>query len=118
MLRGGIPTRNAAFHHMIERLEQVVTRSDEPVLLVGEAGVGKTTLARRIHELKLQRRRIKGRLVHVNCAGLQGPHAMAALFGQRRNVVGLAGTERAGFLSEAEGGVLCLDNIDLLPHAE
>ncbi|MBL7238875.1 RNA repair transcriptional activator RtcR family protein [Komagataeibacter rhaeticus] len=118
LLRGGIPTRNAAFHHLIERLEQVVTRSDEPVLLVGEAGVGKTTLARRIHELKLQRRRIKGRLVHVNCAGLQGPHAMASLFGQRRNVVGLAGTERAGFLSEAEGGVLCLDNIDLLPHAE
>ncbi|WP_183480675.1 RNA repair transcriptional activator RtcR family protein [Komagataeibacter kakiaceti] len=118
MLRGGIPTRNAVFHNVIERLEQVVTRSDEPILLVGEAGVGKTTLARRIHELKLQRRRIKGRLVHVNCAGLQGPHAMAALFGQRRNVVGLAGTERAGFLSGAEGGVLFLDNIDLLPHAE
>lgn len=118
MLRGGIPTRNVVFHQIIERLEQVVTRSDEPVLLVGETGVGKTTLARRIHELKLQRRRVKGRLVHVNCAGLQGPQAMAALFGQRRNVVGLAGTERAGFLSEAEGGVLCLDNIDLLPHAE
>ncbi|MCE2576126.1 RNA repair transcriptional activator RtcR family protein [Komagataeibacter sp. FNDCR2] len=117
MLRGGIQTRNAAFHHMIERLEQVVTRSDEPVVLVGEAGVGKTTLARRIYELKLQRRRVKGRLVHVNCAGLQGPHGMAALFGQRRNVVGLAGTERAGFLSEAEGGVLFLDDIDLLPHA-
>ncbi|GBQ36357.1 transcriptional regulator [Komagataeibacter saccharivorans] len=118
MLRGGIPTRNAAFHNVIERLEQVVTRSDEPILLVGEAGVGKTTLAQRIHELKLQRRRVKGRLVHVNCAGLQGQHAMAALFGQRRNVVGLAGTERAGFLSEAEGGVLFLDDIDLLPHAE
>ncbi|MFW6683106.1 RNA repair transcriptional activator RtcR family protein [Komagataeibacter intermedius] len=118
MLRGGIPTKNAAFHNVIERLEQVVTRSDEPVLLVGEAGIGKTTLARRIHELKRQRHRVKGRLVHVNCAGLQGPYAMAALFGQRRNVAGLAGTERAGFLSEAEGGVLFLDDIDLLPHAE
>ncbi|MFT8655114.1 MAG: RNA repair transcriptional activator RtcR family protein [Acetobacter papayae] len=118
MLRGGIPTRNAAFHGLIERLEQVVTRSDEPVLLVGEAGVGKSTLAQRIYELKLQRRRVKGRLVHVNCSGLQGAHAMAALFGQRRNVVGLAGTERAGFLSEAEGGVLFLDDIDLLPDPE
>ena len=42
---------------------------------------------------------------------------MSALFGQRRNVVGLAGTERTGFLGEVEGGVLFLDNIDLLPHA-
>ncbi|MFT9383122.1 MAG: RNA repair transcriptional activator RtcR family protein [Acetobacter orientalis] len=118
MLRGGIPTRNTAFHGLIERLEQVVTRSDEPVLLVGEAGVGKTTFAQRIYALKLQRRRVKGRLVHVNCSGLKGPHAMAALFGQKRNVVGLAGTERGGFLSEAEGGVLFLDDIDLLPHSE
>ncbi|MDE7548330.1 RNA repair transcriptional activator RtcR family protein [Acetobacter fabarum] len=118
MLRGGIPTRNAAFHNLIERLDQVVTRSDEPVLLVGEAGVGKTTLAHRIYELKLQRRRVKGRLVHVHCSGLQGSHAMAALFGQKRNVTGQAGTERAGFLSEAEGGVLFLDDIDLLPLPE
>lgn len=118
MLRGGIPIRSAAFQNLIERLEQVVTRSDEAILLVGEAGTGKTTLGQRIYELKLQRRRIKGRLVHVNCSGLQGPHAMAALFGQKRNVTGQAGTERAGFLSEAEGGVLFLDDIDLLPHPE
>lgn len=103
---------------MIEKLEQVVSLSDAPVLITGETGTGKTTLATRLHELKLQRRRLKGRLVSINCAGLQGPHAMAALFGQRRNVTGLAGTERAGFISEANGGMLFLDNIDCLPDAE
>jgi len=117
-LRGNIDTKNRSYRAMIEKLEQVVSLSDAPVLITGETGTGKTTLATRLHELKLQRRRLKGRLVSINCAGLQGPHAMAALFGQRRNVTGLAGTERAGFISEANGGMLFLDNIDCLPDAE
>ncbi|GBR09267.1 sigma 54-interacting transcriptional regulator [Asaia siamensis] len=117
-LRGHIDTKNRPFLKLIERLEQVASLSNDPIMLVGETGTGKTTLAVRLHELKLQRRRLRGRLVTVNCAGLQGPQAMATLFGQRRNVTGLAGTERAGFISEANGGMLFLDNIDCLPHAE
>ncbi|WP_336944783.1 RNA repair transcriptional activator RtcR family protein [Asaia sp. HN010] len=117
-LRGNIDTKNRPFLSLIDKMEQVVSLSDEPILLLGETGTGKTTLAARLHELKLQRRRLKGRLVTVNCAGLQGPHALASLFGQRRNVAGLAGTERAGFISEANGGMLFLDNIDCLPQAE
>ena len=42
----------------LERLDLVATASDAPILLLGEPGTGKSTLAARIHELKLVRRRM------------------------------------------------------------
>ncbi len=114
LLKGGIETRNTAFNQVIDRIEHVTERSDEPILILGEPGVGKSQLAQRIYEMKLQRRRVKGRLVQVNCATLRGDMAFPTLFGQRRSHTGLAGSERAGLLREADGGVLLLDDIDTL----
>ncbi len=114
LLKGGIETRNRAFNSIIDRIEHVTERSDEPVLILGEPGVGKSELAQRIYEMKLQRRRVKGRLVQVNCATLRGEIAFPTLFGQRRSHTGIAGSERAGLLREADGGVLFLDEIDTL----
>ncbi|CUH80728.1 RNA repair transcriptional activator RtcR [Tropicibacter naphthalenivorans] len=113
-LKGGIETRNPAYNALIDRIELVASKSDAPILLLGETGTGKTDLAARIHNLKLDRRRVKGRMVHVNCATLNGPDAMAMLFGQRRSHTGLAGSERSGLLREADGGTLFLDEIDAL----
>ncbi len=117
-LKGGIETRNTRYNALIDRIELVSSNSDEPILLLGETGTGKTELAQRIYNLKLDRRRVKGRLVHVNCATLIGPDAMAALFGQRRSHLGHAGTERGGLLREADGGVLFLDEVDELGWSE
>ncbi len=114
LLRGGIDTRNPAYNALIDRVEQVASLSDAPMLLLGESGTGKTELAQRIYEVKLQRRRVKGRLVHVNCATLRGASALPMLFGQRRSYTGQAGSERGGLLREADGGVLFLDEIDAL----
>ncbi|WP_371170454.1 RNA repair transcriptional activator RtcR [Aliiroseovarius sp. 2305UL8-7] len=113
-LKGGIETRNVEYNQLIDKVELVASNSDEPILLLGETGTGKTELAERIHSLKLDRRRVKGRLVHVNCATLNGPDAMGTLFGQRRSYLGTAGTERSGLLREADGGVLFLDDVDEL----
>lgn len=113
-LRAGIETRNAEYNAVIDRVELVASASDEPILLLGETGTGKTELAERIYELKLDRRRVKGRMVHVNCATLNGPDALASLFGQRRSYLGSAGSERSGMLREADGGVLFLDEVDEL----
>lgn len=114
ILLGGVETTTPKMQEMITRLELVATASSAPILLSGEPGTGKSTLAARIHELKLARRRIKGRFVQVNCATLRGGQALPALFGQRRAATGLPGSERSGFLREADGGVLFLDGIDEL----
>lgn len=116
LLLGGVETRAPAMRAIAERLDLVAGSSDAPILLTGEPGTGKSALAARLHELKLLRRRIKGRLVQVACAAL-GEGALPALLGQRRAATGLAGGERPGFLREADGGVLYLDQIDALPDA-
>ncbi|MEO1493022.1 MAG: RNA repair transcriptional activator RtcR [Pseudomonadota bacterium] len=112
LLKAGIETRNPAFNDLIARIERVASTSDAPILLQGATGTGKSELAERIYELKLQRRRVKGRLVHVNCATIQGERGLATLFGQRRGVG--SSPERRGLLREADGGVLFLDEIDTL----
>lgn len=117
-LKGGIATRNPAFNALIDRIERVATATDAPILLLGASGTGKTALAQRIYELKLQRRRLKGRLVHVQCGALKGDQTMAALFGYRRGVLGGAGAERRGLLREADGGALFLDEVDELGRDE
>ncbi len=114
LLKGGINTGNATFNALIDRMEVVTSNSDAPLLLMGATGTGKSDLATRIYELKLQRRRIKGRLVHVNCATLKGERAMSTLFGHRRGAMPGAGADRRGLLQEADGGVLFLDEIDEL----
>lgn len=114
LLLGGVETVSPAMQALAARLDLVAGASDAPIFLLGEPGTGKSELAARIHELKLVRRRVKGRLVQVNCATLRGPQGLPALVGQRRAIGGVAGSERPGFLREADGGVLFLDRIDEL----
>ncbi|MEM7498292.1 MAG: RNA repair transcriptional activator RtcR [Pseudomonadota bacterium] len=113
LLKAGIKTRNEAFNALIDRIERVATATDAPLLLLGATGTGKTALAERIYELKLKNRRLRGRLVHVNCATLRGEAGMATLFGNRRGAAAGA-PERRGLLREADGGLLFLDEIDAL----
>jgi transcriptional regulatory protein RtcR len=110
-LKSGIATRNAAFNALVERIERVALASDAPVLLMGPTGAGKSQLARRIYELRKERRALGGAFVEVNCATLRGETATSALFGHRKGAFTGAASDRPGLLRAADNGLLFLDEI-------
>ena len=110
-LKGGIATRNKNFNAMIEQIEKISIRSNEPILLTGPTGAGKTQLAKRIFELKKDLSKVTGKLVIVNCATLRGDNAMSALFGHTKGSFTGANNNRPGLLKEADKGLLFLDEI-------
>jgi transcriptional regulatory protein RtcR len=110
-LKGGIDTRNIAFNHLIDRIEQVAVASRDPLLLMGPTGAGKSLLAKRIYELKKTRRAVDGAFVDVNCATVRGDAAMSALFGHVKGAFTGAQKDRPGLLRAADKGVLFLDEI-------
>jgi len=110
-LKGGIDTRNSAFNHLIDRIEQVAIATRDPLLLMGPTGAGKSLLAKRIYELKKNRRAIEGAFIEVNCATVRGDAAMSALFGHVKGAFTGAQKDRAGLLRAADKGVLFLDEV-------
>lgn len=110
-LAGGIHTRNPAMRDLLTELELVATSSTAPLLLMGDTGVGKTRLARRIYELKKHRHLVEGPLVEVNCATLRGDAAMSTLFGHKKGSYTGATSDRVGLLRQAHRGLLFLDEI-------
>jgi transcriptional regulatory protein RtcR len=110
-LKSGIATRNEAFNRLIDQIERVAGHSKAPMLLTGPTGAGKSRLAKRIFELKKQRRQLEGAFVEVNCATLRGDGAMSAIFGHVKGSFTGATHDRPGLLRAADRGLLFLDEI-------
>ncbi|MEQ1569119.1 MAG: RNA repair transcriptional activator RtcR [Myxococcota bacterium] len=110
-LKGGIETRDPAYNALVDRIEHVATASASPILLTGPTGAGKSQLARRIYELKRERRQLSGPLCEVNCATLRGDQVSSALFGHRKGAFTGATESRPGLLLTANGGLVFLDEI-------
>ncbi|QDH68509.1 MULTISPECIES: sigma 54-interacting transcriptional regulator [Pseudomonas] len=81
------------------------------ILLLGETGTGKDTLAQRVHRLSTRR----GNFVAVNCAAIPDSLAESQLFGVNSGAYTGAIQSRAGFIEAAHLGTLYLDEIDSMP---
>lgn len=82
------------------------------ILLLGETGVGKSHLARFIHEHSPRR---AGPFLEVGCAGLDPLTAESELFGHERGAFVGAVSQKRGLVEAAEGGTLLLDEVAELP---
>ncbi|WP_437883149.1 sigma 54-interacting transcriptional regulator [Pseudomonas sp. LRF_L74] len=83
------------------------------LLLCGETGTGKDTLAKRIHELSARR----GPFVGLNCAAIPEALAESQLFGVTSGAFTGATRARPGYIEASHGGTLYLDEIDSMPLA-
>jgi two-component system C4-dicarboxylate transport response regulator DctD len=95
----------------LRALVRELADADVPMLVVGETGTGKVSLARALHDSGPRRQRP---FVVVDCAALPETLLDAELFGSAPAAGGLA-RRRAGRLEAAERGTLFLENIDRLP---
>tara|TARA_R110001592_G_scaffold227724_1_gene484012 strand:+ start:51224 stop:52855 length:1632 start_codon:yes stop_codon:yes gene_type:complete len=90
----------------------IVAQSHLSVLVLGETGVGKELVARRVHSLSP---RSLGPLIYINCAALPENIAESELFGHIKGAFSGAIADRAGKFEVADRGTLFLDEIGELP---
>jgi two-component system response regulator PilR (NtrC family) len=89
-----------------------VARSQAPVYIAGESGVGKELVARLIHELGP---RSAAPFVPVNCGAIPSELMESEFFGHKRGSFTGAQTDKDGLFHAAQGGTLFLDEVAELP---
>ncbi len=85
-----------------------------PVLIEGETGTGKTSIARWLHQ---EGPRAEQPLVEINCSSLPESLAESELFGHEKGAFTDARSTRIGLFEAADGGTLFLDEIPSLSAA-
>ncbi len=90
----------AVFHYI-----EAISKSQEPVLITGETGVGKELISEAIHKIS----GLKGNFIAINVAGLDDTMFSDTLFGHKKGAYTGADKDRAGLIIKASEGTLLLD---------
>ncbi|EGB15658.1 Sigma 54 interacting domain protein [Pseudodesulfovibrio mercurii] len=104
---GGLRSSAPVMHRLFRFLANIA-RTDDSLLLVGEPGVGKTFLARTLHE---QSPRQNGPFVVVNAGAVPDGMVESELFGYMRGAFTGAVRDFAGKFMQADTGTVFLDEI-------
>ncbi|HEY9198983.1 MAG TPA: sigma 54-interacting transcriptional regulator [Gammaproteobacteria bacterium] len=103
--------RSKAFVACLENI-MVAAKSEAPVLITGESGVGKELAAQFVHK---QSPVVGGPYIELNCAAIPEALCESEIFGHEKGAfTGCTGT-RKGLYELANGGTLFLDEIGELP---
>jgi len=89
-----------------------VARSQAPISISGESGVGKELVARTIHA---EGGRANGPFIPVNCGAIPAELMESEFFGHKKGSFTGAHADKAGLFQAADGGTLFLDEIAELP---
>jgi len=95
----------------LDRIVARVAPTTAPVLISGESGVGKESIAQRLHASSGRR----GRFVALNAAVITPSLAASELFGHVRGAFTGAERDRTGAFAFAAAGTLFLDEVAELP---
>jgi two-component system response regulator PilR (NtrC family) len=96
----------------VRQMVAKVARSQAPVFISGESGVGKELVARMIHE---QGPRHAGPFVPVNCGAIPSELMESEFFGHVKGSFTGAHADKEGLFQAANGGTLFLDEVAELP---
>jgi DNA-binding NtrC family response regulator len=109
--RHKIVGKSAALKTMLAQLHAVAPTAST-VLILGETGTGKESVARTIHD---RSQRHAGPFISVNCAAIPQSLAASELFGHERGAFTGALQRRLGRFEQAQGGTIFLDEVGELP---
>ncbi len=100
---------------LVAELEEKINRYARVpyyVLITGQRGTGKTTIARRLHQASS---RAAKEFINLNCASLTQELLESELFGYEKGAFTGATAPKAGLFEIANGGTLFLDEIGEIP---
>ena len=87
---------------------ELLAQADVPVLILGEPGSGKDTVARLIHKFSI---RSGFKFLKVNCSAMPGDLLEAELFGSDQDSMASFGRGTAGKFESGQKGTILLDEI-------
>lgn len=108
---GGPPEAGGAMRVLLDQAERAAAAAIS-VLILGETGVGKEVLARRIHAASPRAKQV---FLGLNCAAFGEQLLEGELFGYERGAFTGAVEARPGLFEAADGGTVFLDEVGELP---
>lgn len=113
---GNTPVKLIASSRQMQEILQLVDlvkNTESTIIIEGETGVGKSMLARYIHESSNRRQR---KMTEINCGAIPPQLLESELFGYVSGAfTGASKKGKEGLIEASEGGTILLDEISELP---